>query len=401
MLVKSLIIIACMSCCRAIPVSIRLLPAAYNKRNGGSAVPLSINQPASSRMDRPMHLDTQPPRSQSAQHSARPQHSNHHAHNANAQLDHALWSSFRVPEPSSPVAAFFLAPHKTASVFVNELLHSITMATDRCWYRIAQQSRSGVCADYGRCTINRSMIMSHYFKPAPLFCPNWTRTEIEALHTHTLAQWKEPALQHPVALHGFTYGPIRIHQLPGNTYTRLQQMGFDTLLVFHRRHPLDQIVSEYYSFAFTHPPPNKRTASQEQIDEFYEHQHQLQVQGVDAYARVQFARDIWWESRYGLYFAHLAQPKEFQNVRVLHSKYEDMVLTFPTWLAALLEALRVDSKQLLDYMVKKHGNSFQADGKHKRHVLPGAHKQDLNTSTIASLWDDYGDKFSLLGYKKD
>jgi hypothetical protein len=75
---------------------------------------------------------------------------------------------------------------------------------------------------------------------------------------------------------------------------------------------------------------------------------------------------------------------------VLHSKYEDMVLTFPVWLAALLKALRVDSEvriqtrhehvtpcyfcmsqKLLEYMVQMHKDSFQADGKHKRHVLPG------------------------------
>jgi hypothetical protein len=69
---------------------------------------------------------------------------------AASQPDHTLADVFHIAEPSSPVAAFFLAPHKTASVFVNELLHSITMATNRCWYRIAQQSRSGVCADYSR-----------------------------------------------------------------------------------------------------------------------------------------------------------------------------------------------------------------------------------------------------------
>ena len=148
----------------------------------------------------------------------------------------------------------------------------------------------------------------------------------QTLYTRPLSQWTDDSLHHPAAQHGFVYGPIRIHQLPTDTYTRLQRMGFDSLLVFHRRHPLDQIVSEYYSrlwtalfalgqrdskdvctclhlsalvctcllsclrfpflpcllrgslpsravtilligFAFTHPPPNKRTATQEQIDE--------------------------------------------------------------------------------------------------------------------------------------
>ena len=50
--------------------------------------------------------------------------------------------------------------------------------------------------------------------------------------------------------------------------------------------------------------------------QFHRHQQLLQAKGVQAYAFSQFARPIWWESRYGLYFAYIAQPELFQHVRV-------------------------------------------------------------------------------------
>ena len=31
----------------------------------------------------------------------------------------------------------------------------------------------------------------------------------------------------------------------------------------------------------------------------------------------------------------------------------------------------------------------------------GAHRADLNTTTISALWQKYGDKFTLLGYTQE
>ena len=154
-----MVVVAVVACCHAIPVSIRLLPSA---NHGSVGSPRSGTGSAPSQPDddpqpvvlnhHPVKLKANPSFNKDALPQIATQHRNQQqpSHTPAKELDQALSAAFQIPQPSSPVAAFFLAPHKTASVFVNELLHSITMATDRCWYRIAQQSRSGVCADYSR-----------------------------------------------------------------------------------------------------------------------------------------------------------------------------------------------------------------------------------------------------------
>ncbi|EDQ89023.1 uncharacterized protein MONBRDRAFT_8597 [Monosiga brevicollis MX1] len=69
----------------------------------------------------------------------------------------------------------------------------------------------------------------------------------------------------PAALHGFIYGPIRINVLPLAVFDQLQAAGYNVTIVLHHRHPLDQIVSEFWSFGYTHPPPNARTRTAEQL----------------------------------------------------------------------------------------------------------------------------------------
>eukprot|EP00730_Choanoeca_flexa_P006848 TRINITY_DN12232_c0_g1_i3.p2 TRINITY_DN12232_c0_g1~~TRINITY_DN12232_c0_g1_i3.p2 ORF type:complete len:410 (+),score=53.88 TRINITY_DN12232_c0_g1_i3:2920-4149(+) len=343
------------------------------------------------------HLDSHDSRvAQPTRPETHQSHSNLPFHQGQSQL-----KTLAIPQPSSPQATFFMAPHKTASIFIALLLHDVTIATGRCWYRIAQESREGVCASYSRCTRNGHIIASHYFKPAPDICPEWIKQQLEELESHDRGHRDAYRALHPVAKFGFVYGPIRINDLPASTYANLQRRGYDSLLIFHRRHPLDQIVSEFFSFAYSHPAPNARTSNATRIAEFHAHQAELRQQGVDAYALWQLNRTIWWNSRYGPYFHHRRYPEQYENIRIFHSHYETMVTDFRSWLKQLLAALKIDSPELYAYMLRKHAASFRTDGKHRRRVLPGAHKSDLRPATVARLWLLYGHRFEQLGYPLD
>ena len=121
-------------------------------------------------------------------------------------------------------------------------------------------------------------------------------------------------------------------QLPPQLPLLLSRGVWQWLVVLHQRHPLDTLVSGYHSFGWTHPAaPGASEAQQRQHEE---RQAAVRNQSVDAYVLANAAE---LARKYKPYLELLRAPPA--SVRVLRSRYEEMVTAFPRWLSALLAAL--------------------------------------------------------------
>eukprot|EP00966_Prymnesium_polylepis_P167577 3873900-Prymnesium_polylepis.1 len=76
------------------------------------------------------------------------------------------------------------------------------------------------------------------------------------------------------------------------------------------------------------------------------------------------------------------------RLHVLHSRYEDMVSDFDSWLHDLLAALptlAVSKKLLHQGLLARFGDDFVPDGKHKHSLRAGSNLQRLRPETIERL----------------
>lgn len=180
-------------------------------------------------------------------------------------------------------------------------------------------------------------------------------------------------------------------------------------LVLHSRHPLDQLVSEFYSFAYNHPVPH---GSEGRRRAFLQNRKEMRLLGVDAYVMKQLSWQLWWDTRYGLLLAWLRDPGAFGGWEVMHSTYEDMVTEFSPWVHRLVAFVTApestlqqedDSalvRRVAGRLAAEHAQSFRPDSAHKRRVLPGSHLLDLRNATITAAWVQHGGLFRALGYEK-
>ena len=95
------------------------------------------------------------------------------------------------------------------------------------------------------------------------------------------------------------------------------------------------------------------------------------------------------------------------SVRLVRSRYEEMVTAFPRWLEQLLDALMegyypaATRAKVLAKLTSTHAGAFRPDGKHKRSVSPGRFRRELKAETIATAAREHAEWFGALGYGED
>ena len=202
------------------------------------------------------------------------------------------------------------------------------------------------------------------------------------------APYRQVVLQHMQTLEspGYCFGPFR-----GPMVLNMVDMSANRLFV-HVRDPRDCVVSAYYSFGFSHTiPPGK-----EEKERFLERREKILSQKIDDYAVEEIGTVV---KRIRAYLKHAKRAE-----RHMISRYEDMVLDFPTWVSAVSAFIGgKDGSAAVDQLVRKV--SFDTKGediqKHKRQVQPGDHRRKLTPETIAHLNEICGDLLPTLGYGPD
>jgi hypothetical protein len=101
--------------------------------------------------------------------------------------------------------------------------------------------------------------------------------------------------------------------------------------------------------------------------------------------------------RYQRYLELLARP----NTMV--ASYEEMVLSFPSWLEKIIRAFDLTNPEETGAVVAaRHANSVGAGEEdiwsHKRKVTPGDHREKLQSATIRQLNQIFAPVLDKLGY---
>lgn len=107
--------------------------------------------------------------------------------------------------------------------------------------------------------------------------------------------------------------------------------------IIHSRNPIDLLISEYYSFGFTHPGERPETISSKSIDEY------CSDPVIIARLNESYKVLIDWILKYG----------NKQNVFI--SKYDDMYYNFEIWINNICKFLNL---QGIDTVIKNFGHEF-------------------------------------------
>ena len=208
------------------------------------------------------------------------------------------------------------------------------------------------------------------------------------------------------ARHGLLWGPLRLPPAIRAARGLLSLGAWRWKVVLHQRHPLDTLVSGYHSFGWTHPAPPGATDQQRR--EHDQRQAAVRNLTVDQYC-LDNAPEL--RRKYAPYLELLrgehAGASSSASVRLVRSRYEEMVTAFPRWLEQLLNALMeghypaATRATVLAKLTSTHAGAFRPDGKHKRSVLPGRFRRELKAETIATAAREYAEWFGALGYGEE
>lgn len=93
--------------------------------------------------------------------------------------------------------------------------------------------------------------------------------------------------------------------------------------IIHSRNPLDLLISQYYSFGFTHPGPRPQSISSKTIDEYC-----TDLEVVDQ-INENYHKLVNWINKYG------------DKPNVFISNYDDMYYHFETWITNIIQFLKL------------------------------------------------------------
>ena len=304
-----------------------------------------------------------------------------------------------------PPAILILAPHKTGSTFFTAFMHDVASLLGLCWYTdnaafMYAPSDHNKCASpsCGHAGVQRRFGgADRGWGDCTAFTDGQLRAAAAAAATSSgasdgrAAAAAAPAAEAPAAAaalplsacNGFLWGTLRLPPAMRSAAALLGTGPWQWYVVLHSRHPGDTLVSGYHSFGWTHPA--SPSASDAQRRAHAARQAAIRNRTVDEYV-VSEAPEL--RRKYAAY-AELMQGAP-PGVRLVASKYEELVGHFPRWLAGLLAALQPSYDQPTLYalhraLIARHGRAFAPDGRHKRSVRPGRFAAEVSASAVQEL----------------
>lgn len=356
-------------------------------------------------------------------------------------------------DPTGPPAILLFAPHKTGSTFFAAFLRDLSKQLELCWYTDnaafmywpkdftkcsspscahpgPQKSFSASDRGWGDCTDFTSARIREASGCLALGQGRARRAAAAANGGASDAPWDgsgtggggsggsnggggsgsddgvvDGACATQSARHGLLWGPLRLPPAMNAARGLLSVGTWRWRVVLHQRHPLDTLVSGYHSFGWTHPAAPG--ATEQQRREHDERQAAVRNLTVDEYCLANAAE---LRRKYAPYLELLraAETRAVPaSVRLVRSRYEEMVTAFPRWLEQLLDALMeghyttATRAKVLEKLTRTHAGAFRPDGKHKRSVSPGRFRRELRAETIATAAREHAEWFGALGYGEE
>ena len=179
-------------------------------------------------------------------------------------------------------------------------------------------------------------------------------------------------------------------------------------VILHLRDPRDVLVSMFYSYCYMHAGEIERhtgyrkAVAEAGIDKF--------VLDMVSPAFHEYRGDYGIGSRYKEHVGTVLDRYErylsdlLGRPNTLAVSYEEMVLSFPSWLEKIVSAFELsDPEETRAVVAARHANSVAAEGEedvwsHKRKVTPGDHREKLKSETIRELDRIFAPVLERLGY---
>lgn len=176
---------------------------------------------------------------------------------------------------------------------------------------------------------------------------------------------------------GYVYGPLRISEAPDNPiYKKLMipvmrsDFIHDKQALFFIRDPRDILVSQYYSFGFTHGlSPNLKIKEME-----LSNRERIQNMTLDEYA-IQMAPVVQ---------DHFNMLKTLSD-RCMYSvilKYEDMINDFDKFSEGLSQCFQLDESVIKEIYLKSRPKEVEDTSSHRRSGKAGGFRTKLEKKTI-------------------
>jgi len=181
----------------------------------------------------------------------------------------------------------------------------------------------------------------------------------------------------------------------------------DASVILHLRDPRDVLVSMFYSYCYMHAGEiEAHTGYRKEVAEAGIDRFVLDMVGEPFY---EYHGDYGIGSRYkqqvgtvlDRYERYLFELLSRPNTIVV--SYEEMVLSFPSWLKKIVSAFDLtDPDETRAVVAARHANSVAAGEEdawsHKRKVTPGDHLEKLQSETIRQLDQIFAPVLDKLGY---
>jgi hypothetical protein len=179
-------------------------------------------------------------------------------------------------------------------------------------------------------------------------------------------------------------------------------------IILHLRDPRDVLVSMFFSYCYMHAGEIERhTGYRKAVAEAGIDRFVLDMVGEKFY---EYRGDYGIGSRYkknvgtvlDRYQRYLGELLGRPNTIAV--SYEEMVLSFPSWLEKIVSAFDLPApEETHDVVAARHANSVAAEEEedvwsHKRKVTPGDHREKLQPETILELDRVFAPALERLGY---
>ncbi len=196
------------------------------------------------------------------------------------------------------------------------------------------------------------------------------------------------------------FGPIRFF-VPSEALE-------EASIILHLRDPRDVLVSMFYSYCFMHAGEIERhTGYRKEVAEAGIDKFVLDMVGEAFY---RYRGDYGIGSRYKQHVGTVLDRYQryleevFPRPNAIVVSYEEMVLSFPSWLGKIIAGFDLANPEETRAVVEaRHANSVAAEEQedvwsHKRKVTPGDHREKLQPETIRRLDEIFASVLEKLGY---
>ncbi|CAN5350650.1 hypothetical protein BH20VER3_BH20VER3_20860 [soil metagenome] len=169
----------------------------------------------------------------------------------------------------------------------------------------------------------------------------------------------------------------------------------DASIVLHLRDPRDVLTSMFYSYCYMHAGEiEAHTGYRKEVAEAGIDRFVLDMVGAPFF---DYRGDYGIGSRYKQYVGTVLDRYQRYQSELLDRpnttvvSYEEMVLSFPSWLEKIVQAFSLsDPEETRAVVAARHANSVAAEEKedvwsHKRKVTPGDHREKLQPETMREL----------------